>query len=39
MAETHIDLLIAFRNPVQCEGLHGHPRRHDDARPIFRQYR
>ena len=30
---------IVFRNPVQCEGLHGHPYRHDDARQILRQYR
>lgn len=30
---------VGFRNPVQREGLHGHPHRHDDARQILRQDR
>ena len=27
---------MGFRNPVQREGLHGHPHRHDDAGQILR---
>ena len=30
---------MGFRNPVQREGLHGHPNRHDDAGQILRLLR